>query len=129
MRELERRCPPEVRNRIDEVVLFAPLSHDEVREISKHYLSQVESTLHKAGKSISISDEALEHIVAAGYSMAFGARFLKRVIDEKVKLPLSERWHQGTHFEVALKDGELRVDPAPARLVSPDRTLAFGDVA
>jgi ATP-dependent Clp protease ATP-binding subunit ClpA len=129
MRELERRFPPEFRNRIDEVVLFAPLSHDEVREISRHYLAQVESTLQKAGKTISISDEALEHIVATGYSMAFGARFLKRVIDEKVKLPLSERWHQGTHFEVSLKDGDLRVDPAPAKLLSPDQTLAFGDVA
>ncbi len=38
MRELERRFPPEFRNRIDEVVLFAPLTHDEVREIAKHYL-------------------------------------------------------------------------------------------
>jgi len=111
------------------VVLFAPLSHDEVREIAKHYLGQVESTLHKAGKTISISDEALEHIVTTGYSMAFGARFLKRVIDEKVKLPLSERWHQGTHFEVALKEGDLRVEPAPATLLSADQTLAFGDVA
>ncbi len=34
MRELERRFPPEFRNRIDEVVLFAPLTHDEVREIA-----------------------------------------------------------------------------------------------
>src|SRR5437762_7250438 len=52
MRELERRFPPEFRNRIDEVVLFAPLTHDEVREIAKHYLQQVELTLGKAGKTI-----------------------------------------------------------------------------
>ena len=38
MRELERRFSPEFRNRIDEVVLFAPLTHDEVREIARHYL-------------------------------------------------------------------------------------------
>ena len=38
MRELERRFSPEFRNRIDEVVLFAPLTHDEVREIATHYL-------------------------------------------------------------------------------------------
>ena len=42
MRELERRFPPEFRNRIDEVVLFAPLTHDEVREIAQHYLAQVD---------------------------------------------------------------------------------------
>src|SRR4051794_18215603 len=45
MRELERRFSPELRNRIDEVVLFAPLTHDEVREIARHYLAEVESTL------------------------------------------------------------------------------------
>ena len=43
MRELERRFPPEFRNRIDEVVLFAPLTHDEVREIARHYLAQVDA--------------------------------------------------------------------------------------
>jgi ATP-dependent Clp protease ATP-binding subunit ClpA len=130
MRELERRFPPEFRNRIDEVVLFAPLTHIEVREIAKHYLAQVTSTLARSGKTITLSDEALEHIVATGYSLAFGARFLKRVIDEKIKLPLSERWHQGSHFEVSLKEGEIAVEPAPAKVsASPDQALAFGDVA
>ena len=52
MRELERRFPPEFRNRIDEVVLFAPLTHDEVREIARHYLQQVTLALAKAGKTI-----------------------------------------------------------------------------
>ena len=54
MRELERRFPPEFRNRIDEVVLFSPLTHDEVREIARHYLQQVTQTLAKAGKTITI---------------------------------------------------------------------------
>ena len=40
MRELERRFPPEFRNRIDEVVLFSPLTHDEVREIARNYLTR-----------------------------------------------------------------------------------------
>src|SRR5438045_7693752 len=50
IRELERRFPPELRNRIDEVVLFAPLTHDEVREIARHYLSEVATTLVRSGK-------------------------------------------------------------------------------
>src|SRR4029077_11401009 len=78
MRELERRFPPEFRNRIDEIVLFSPLSHDEVREIAKHYLQQVALTLAKSGKTIEIDDPAMELVVTKGYSMAFGARFLKR---------------------------------------------------
>jgi ATP-dependent Clp protease ATP-binding subunit ClpA len=129
MRELERRFPPEFRNRIDEVVLFAPLTHDEVRSISKHYLAQVKLTLAKAGKTIEMSDDALELIVIQGYSMAFGARFLKRVIDERIKLPISARWKEGSHFDVSVKDGQIVVEPAPAKIMSADEALAYGDVA
>src|SRR6185369_2614277 len=100
MRELERRFPPEFRNRIDEVVLFSPLTHDEVREIAKHYLDQVTLTLAKTGKTMKIESEALEVVVQKGYNMAFGARFLKRYIDEHIKLPISARWKEGTHFDV-----------------------------
>ena len=123
MRELERRFPPEFRNRIDEVVLFNPLTHDEVREIAKHYLEQVKKTLARSAKTIQVSDEALEVVVTKGYNMAFGARFLKRFIDEHIKLPISERWKDGTHFEVRARDGEIVVDPAPASLPA-DPTLA-----
>src|SRR6185369_14401621 len=107
MRELERRFPPEFRNRIDEVVLFAPLTHDEVREIAKHYLEQVKVTLAKAGKTMEIEPEALELVVAKGYNMAFGARFLKRYIDEHIKLPISARWKEGMHFDVRAKDDTI----------------------
>jgi ATP-dependent Clp protease ATP-binding subunit ClpA len=126
MRELERRFSPEFRNRIDEVVLFAPLSHDEVREIARHYLRQVEQSLTRAGKSMHVSDEALEMIVSKGYNLAFGARFLKRVIDECVKLPISGRWKDGAHFDVRVSDGALVVEPAatPAPASAPAALVA-----
>src|SRR6266852_2503883 len=129
MRELERRFPPEFRNRIDEVVLFAPLTLGEVREIAKQYLTQVKVTLAKSGKTIHVDDAALELIVTQGYSLAFGARFLKRVIDERVKLPISSRWREGSHFQVSVVNGELVVEPSPARVVVGDPDLAYGDVA
>jgi ATP-dependent Clp protease ATP-binding subunit ClpA len=129
MRELERRFPPEFRNRIDEVVLFAPLTHDEVREIAKHYLVQVRMALAKAGKTMQMDDDALELIVTQGYSMAFGARFLKRVIDERIKLPISSQWQEGSHFHVRVRDGAIVVEPMVAQLVDTKEALAFGDVA
>jgi ATP-dependent Clp protease ATP-binding subunit ClpA len=129
MRELERRFPPEFRNRIDEVVVFAPLMHDEVREIARHYLEQVTGALAKAGKTITVSDEALEVVVTKGYNMAFGARFLKRYIDEHIKLPISARWKEGSHFEVRAQDGDIVVDPAPAKVMTANEAIAFGDVA
>jgi ATP-dependent Clp protease ATP-binding subunit ClpA len=126
MRELERRFPPEFRNRIDEVVLFSPLQHDEVREIAKHYLEQVKVALAKAGKTIRVEDAALELIVAQGYSLAYGARFLKRFIDERIKLPISSTWKDGSHFDVVAKDGQVAVEP---RVMSAADAVAIGDVA
>ncbi len=123
MRELERRFPPEFRNRIDEVVLFNPLTHDEVREIAKLYLEHVKQTLAKSAKTIQVTDEALEVVVTKGYNMAFGARLLKRFIDEHVKLPISERWRDGMHFEVRAEQGEIVVQPTPGT-VPADSTLA-----
>ena len=129
LRELERRFPPEFRNRIDEVVLFGPLAHDEVREIARHYLSQVTLTLAKAGKTIHVQDDALELIVTRGYNIAYGARFLKRLIDEQIKLPISARWKEGSHFVVKAVAGEVVVEATPAHVVSAADVMEFGDVA
>src|SRR5260370_1152552 len=126
LRELERRFPPEFRNRIDEVVLFAPLMRDEVRAIAKQYLTQVKLTLAKSGKTIRVDEDALELIVTQGYSLAFGARFLKRVIDERIKLPISTMWHEGSPFRVSVVNGEVVVEPSPAGLVAADPDLAYG---
>src|SRR5262249_12045783 len=125
----ERRFPPEFRNRIDEVVLFSPLTHDEVREIARKYLEKVVMALARSGKTIQVSDAALEVIVTKGYNLAFGARFLKRCIDEHIKLPISARWREGTHFDVTTNGGELIVEPSPTKMISPEGALAFGDVA
>jgi ATP-dependent Clp protease ATP-binding subunit ClpA len=128
MRELERRFPPEFRNRIDEIVLFAPLTQDEVRRIAAQYLEKLASTLGRAGKSMHMSDGALDLIVTKGYNLAFGARFLKRFIDEQVKLPISARWKEGSHFDVIARDSEIVVEAAGAKVLTAGM-LAYGDVA
>ena len=73
-----------------------------------------------------LADEALETIVTSGYNLAFGARFLKRYIDEHIKVPMSARWKDGNHFDVTVRDGHLIVEPAPAGLPSSDDALALG---
>jgi ATP-dependent Clp protease ATP-binding subunit ClpC len=129
MRELERRFPPEFRNRIDEVVLFNPLTRDEVRHIAKKYMEQVKLALAKAGKTMAMTEEAVECVVTKGYSMAFGARFLKRYIDEHIKLPISTQWKDGSHFDVTAKEGVLSVEATVKSVTSPDDALEYGDVA
>ncbi|HEX6465570.1 MAG TPA: AAA family ATPase, partial [Vicinamibacterales bacterium] len=112
LRELERRFPPEFRNRIDEVVIFSPLSKDEVRQIALQQIDRIKQTLTRAGRSLTVTPAALEHIVAEGYSLAYGARFLKRVIETKIKLPISQRWTEGKIFVADMIDDrfEIHVD-------------------
>ena len=129
MRELERRFPPEFRNRIDEIVLFAPLTKPEVRQIAQLYLDEVAGTLRIRGKSLVVDDDALDLIVEQGHSLAYGARFLKRLIDESVKLPISEHWIGGQQFRVKVEGDRVVVDPAGPRLVSSaaePAQLAYG---
>jgi ATP-dependent Clp protease ATP-binding subunit ClpA len=123
MRELERRFSPEFRNRIDEVVLFAPLTHVEVRDIARQYLSVISATVTRAGKTIEVEEEALELLVHQGYSLAYGARFLKRVVDERIKLPLSRYWNAASGFRVVVKDSEVVVELTAHS--SSDATLAY----
>jgi ATP-dependent Clp protease ATP-binding subunit ClpA len=117
-KELERRFPPEFRNRIDEVVLFQPLTHEEVRQIAVKYIDQVTATLKRWNKTVIVEPDALEKLVSDGYSLAYGARFLKRVIDNRIKLPLSVRWKEANSFRVTLRDNKLEVETIGPRLVA-----------
>jgi ATP-dependent Clp protease ATP-binding subunit ClpA len=117
-RELERRFPPEFRNRIDQVVVFAPLNKDEVRLIAMKYLDEVASTLKRWNKTLTVEPEALEKIVTDGYSMAYGARFLKRVIDDLIKLPLSQRWKEANAFRATMREDKLVLEVVGPRLIA-----------
>ena len=76
--------------------------------------------------SADVDDDALD-LCAKGYSPAYGARFLKRPIDEKVKLPISEHWAEATQFHVRLVDGLVQVDTVGPRLVAAGgQALAYG---
>jgi ATP-dependent Clp protease ATP-binding subunit ClpA len=117
-RELERKFPPEFRNRIDGIVLFQPLTKDEVREIALKYIAQVEATLRRWNKTLTIEPEALEKLVSEGYSVAYGARFLKRVIDDRVKLPISQQWKDVTQFRAVLEADQVVIEPVGPRLIA-----------
>ena len=123
-REMERRFSPEFLNRIDEVVLFSPLTQDEAREIARHYLATITATLEKSEKTMNIAAAALERLVAEGYSPAYGARHLKRIIDERVKVPISMRWRAAPHFRVGVQDGEVVVEPSLPDIVHQVEAVA-----
>jgi ATP-dependent Clp protease ATP-binding subunit ClpA len=105
----ENRFTPEFRNRIDEIIVFSPLTRDEVSEIAQLYLGRVRQHMEALGKALTVSAEAEEWLVDKGYSAQYGARFLKRTIDEWVKVPITARWKDGDRFEVDAKGGELEI--------------------
>jgi ATP-dependent Clp protease ATP-binding subunit ClpA len=109
-RELERRFSPEFRNRIDDVVIFRPLSKDEVREIAVQQIVKIQEALARSERRLTVSPEALEQIVQDGHSLTYGARFLKRRIEDQVKLPISQRWTEGTHFVASARDGRVQIE-------------------
>src|SRR6266404_728854 len=107
MKAAEMRFSPEFRNRIDEIVVFAPLTLDEVKQIAQLYLEKTRRQMKSQGKSFQTTDEALALITEKGFSVQYGARFLKRFIDERVKLPITTMWKEGSNFIVDVEDGEV----------------------
>lgn len=114
MKAAERRFSPEFRNRIDEIVVFSPLTMDEVREIARLYLRKLTKQMERQNKFIDITEGALELLTEKGYSPMYGARFLKRHIDEKVKLPITTMWKTASRFVVDSVDSEIVVKPVDA---------------
>src|SRR5262249_32601143 len=116
LKEMERIFSPEFRNRIDETVVFMPLTEEQVRQIAERYIHQIETTLAAANKRMIMTPEVLEKLGLAGYNYAYGARFLKRTIDEKIKIPLTVQWQQGDTFLAEVQEGEIVVHPMIATL-------------
>jgi ATP-dependent Clp protease ATP-binding subunit ClpC len=115
MKSAEQRFSPEFRNRIDEIVVFSPLTMDEVREIARLYLNKLRRQMERQGKFVEITERAINTLTEKGYSPAYGARFLKRFIDEKVKLPITNDWKMSTRFLVdATDEKEIVVNTAEA---------------
>jgi ATP-dependent Clp protease ATP-binding subunit ClpA len=111
MKEMEKGFSPEFRNRIDEIIVFAPLTREQVRSIAEKYLANLEATLREAGKNLIVTPEALDTLVSQGYNYAYGARFLKRSIDEKIKIPLTTQWNESDSFLAELVEEKVTVRP------------------
>src|SRR5918999_1806876 len=109
MKAAEQRFSQEFRNRIDEIVVFSPLMMDEVREIAKLYTGRLCRQMESQGKIVDITEAAVNLLTEKGYSPAYGARFLKRHIDEKVKLPITAQWKQALRFVADVEDGDIAI--------------------
>ncbi len=110
-REVENFFSPEFINRIDDIVIFSPLTREEVKQIATMHIDSINASMREYGKFLSITEEALESLVDKGFSAKFGARFLKRTIDDILKVPLTIKWREGDHFVADLSGDEVKVFP------------------
>jgi len=118
VREVERRFTPEFRNRIDEVVIFQPLAKDEVRQIALQQIDKIGQALARSRRTLHVTPEALEQLVQDGYSLPYGARFLKRTIESRIKLPISQRWNEGRDFTATVREGRIEIELGPSELAA-----------
>ena len=89
--EVERTFRPEFLNRLEEVIVFHPLTRDQLKEIAGIQLRDLEGRLKHEGIHINITDAALAFLADRGYDEKYGARPLKRTIQRHVEDALSER--------------------------------------
>ena len=113
LKEVENNFSPEFINRIDDIIVFSPLTEQEVRQIAANYLGKIAQQLARHHKTLEVSNQALSLLTQLGYSPKYGARFLKRVIDEKVKIPLTRLWKAGENFYAGVRDEELVIEAIP----------------
>ena len=96
MELLRQTIRPEFLNRIDETIMFMPLTKDNVREIVQIQLEGLKHLLAEKEMSLYVSKDAFDHIAEVGYDPFFGARPVKRVIQKQVLNELSKALLSGT---------------------------------
>ncbi len=103
---------PEFLNRIDEIILFSPLSKDDMREIVALQMKDIQSRLAEHGLTVELTEDAVEWMANEGYDPAFGARPLKRALQKHVESPLSVsllsgEFERGDTVLVDIEDAEV----------------------
>ncbi len=105
---------PEFLNRIDDVVVFKPLSKDELRQIIELMLKDIICKLQEKDATLIITDEAKDLILETGYNKEYGARPLKRAIqnlieDKLAKIALTDRIKSGSVLKAVRENDEINI--------------------
>ena len=112
MAEVKDHFRPEFINRIDEIVVFHALGRDNIKGIARIQLQRLEERLNKLDLKIEVSESALDVLCEAGFDPVYGARPLKRAIQQSLENPLSKqllsgKFLPGSTIEVDARGGEI----------------------
>jgi len=121
--EMKRVFRPEFLNRIDQSVVFRSLQQEHIRAIVDLELEDLRTNLKTKGMSLEVTDALLDHLGTEGWDPVFGARPLRRVIQNQLEDPLSDavlsgRYEEGDTIRVDFVDGEYKFDRVVAEAVT-----------
>lgn len=109
--ETEKFFRPEFINRLDDVIVFRPLTKDDLYSIIDIELAKIVSRLKAKGMSMALDQDAKDFLIEKGYNPDFGARPLRRALGTFIEDPLAESllsgdYNEGDHLEVTHKEGD-----------------------
>ncbi len=112
---LEKIMRPELINRFDSLITFRALTRREVRRIFDNLLAELDDRLAKKGLHIVVSAKVKRHIIERGYDEKFGARPLRRAMQDELEHPIAEgildgRFEKGTVIDADVIDGKVVVN-------------------
>ena len=112
---LERFMRPELINRFDGIITFRALTHKEVGKIFDLLIEELRQRLVRQGLGLAITPAAKRYLIAKGYSAKFGARPLRRVIEDELEHAIAEgvladKYEKGAILEVGTHKGELTLE-------------------
>lgn len=114
MEVVNKHFRPEFLNRVDETVVFHPLGKEHIKSIASIQLDRLARRMEESGYELEVSNKALELIAEVGFDPVFGARPLKRAIQQSVENPLAK----------AILAGKIDSDKKVQLLVSKDKIVA-----
>jgi len=116
MSQLKQTFRPEFLNRIDAVIVFHSLTKEQIREIVRLELARVRTQLAEQAINLDVTDEAMDLLGERGYDHTYGARPLRRIIQNLIEDPLAEgllnsKYQPGTTVRVDVEDDLLKLEP------------------
>ena len=97
MGEVKRHFRPEFVNRIDEIVVFHALGVDHIRSIARIQLKRLEQRMHERDLVMTVTERALDEIAKVGFDPVYGARPLKRAIQQHIENPVARAILEGRY--------------------------------
>ncbi|MBI4879662.1 MAG: ATP-dependent Clp protease ATP-binding subunit [Planctomycetes bacterium] len=117
--EVDKYFRPECLNRLDEVIVFEPLTAENMQAILDIQLGELHQRIKSRKLVLELTAEAREHVIQKGTNLEFGARPLRRAIERMLEDPLSEailkgEFEEGSRVLTTVEEGELKFEVVPA---------------